>query len=129
MSVRWLDRRIAAPGPYLTLCLTEVDFKAALRHCKVQEHVPFVAGDHADATAHLLLNPKGQRVCIVTLKGWEGRDPVEVAGLLVHEAVHVWQEYCLSIGEHHPAREQEAYAVQTISQELMASFARQIGAR
>jgi len=49
---RWLDRRIAAPGPHLTLCLSETD----------------------------------------------------------------------------PGREQEAYAIQAIAQELMAEFARRMTA-
>ncbi len=29
---RWLDRRIAAPGPYLAVCLSEPEFKAAAAH-------------------------------------------------------------------------------------------------
>ncbi len=60
------------------------------------------------------------------VRAWEGRDPVEVAGLLVHEAVHVWQAYAQSIGERTPGEEQEAYAIQGIAQELMAEFARQM---
>ena len=46
--------------------------------------------------------------------------------MLVHEAVHVWQAYCREIGERNPGDEQEAYAVQSIAQELMAEFARRM---
>jgi hypothetical protein len=60
------------------------------------------------------------------MRDFEGRNPIEVAGLLVHEAVHVWQEYCHGIGEATPASEQEAYGIQAISQELMAEFDRQM---
>jgi len=63
------------------------------------------------------------------MRDFEGRNPIEVAGLLVHEAVHVWQEYCHGIGEDTPGSEQEAYGVQAISQELMAEFDRQIKAK
>jgi len=64
--------------------------------------------------------------CIVCLDDWQGRNPIEVAGLLVHEAVHIWQSYCDDIGETDPGREQEAYGVQAIAQELMAEFARRV---
>jgi hypothetical protein len=123
---RWLDRRIAAPGPYLTLCLAPDELSAALRRIKYTG--PAVAwvvpGKHA--VVHTLTDPRGQDTCIVCLDDWQGRNPIEVAGLLVHEAVHIWQQYADDIGEHNPGREQEAYAIQAISQELMAEFARRM---
>jgi hypothetical protein len=65
--------------------------------------------------------------CIVGLGSVEGRSPIEIAGLLVHEAVHVWQVYADRIGEKNPGIEQEAYAIQCIAQELMAEYARRLG--
>lgn len=50
--------------------------------------------------------------------------PVEVSGLLVHEAVHVWQEYALRIGKVKPCSEQMAYGIQTIAQELFSELER-----
>jgi hypothetical protein len=129
VKAKWLDRRISAPGPYLTLALTQEQFHAALDHCGVAERPQFIASDSADATCHVLEKGAGGLACIVCLVGWAGRDPIEVAGLLVHEAVHVWQRYASRIGESNPGDEQEAYAIQAIAQELMAEFARQIGAR
>lgn len=128
MKTNWLDRRIAAPGPYLALCLAEAEYLEAMRHCKVKNPNLWVnPGKHA--TAHCRLNPKGERVYVVCLDSWQGRDPIEVAGLLIHEAVHVWQGYAEQLGEEFPGSEQEAYAVQAIAQELLAEFARRIGAR
>lgn len=129
MKAKWLDRRIAAPGPYLTLALTQEQFHAALNHCGVSELPGFMASRHAHATCHWLEKPDGDLTCIVCMAGHEDRDPIEVAGLLVHEAVHVWQQYAKHIGESNPGDEQEAYAIQSIAQELMAEFARQIGSR
>lgn len=123
--VRWLDRRIATPGPYLTLCLSEAQFKAACRHIRCDSAGDWIKNDWSNATAHYFDTSKGLTV-IVCLRGWEGRQPVEVAGLLVHEAVHVWQQYAERIGEHTPGAEQEAYAVQAIAQELMQAFADQV---
>ena len=122
---RWLSRRVAAPGPYLTLVLSQEEFDQALRHCRVREKVDFVLPG-ADASTHTLDNPKGEMCCIVALRSWQGRDPVEVAGMLVHEAVHVWQRHAANIGEKDPGIEQEAYAIQAISQDLMAEFARRM---
>lgn len=127
MKPRWLDRRIAAPGPYLMLVLSQHEFDAALRHCRILQDVPWIKTPHSHATAHFLQNPKGDQVCIVALSDWQTRSGIEIAGLLVHEAVHAWQEYCDRIGEQFPGREQEAYAVQSIAQELMAEFARRLG--
>lgn len=121
----WLDRRIAAAGPYLALCLSQDEFDKALQHLGIHDRYEFVSPG-SDATTHHLENQKKQPVCIVCLGGYEGRNAVAVAGLLVHEAVHVWQRYARYIGESHPGDEQEAYAIQCIAQELMADFARRM---
>jgi hypothetical protein len=124
MKARWLDRRIAAPGPYLTLCLSEAEYEAAMRDLKCKHYGAWISTPQASATTHHLSNHDGNLCAVVCMNDYAGRNPVEVAGLLVHEAVHVWQEYCDWYGEKTPGREQEAYAVQTIAQELMAEFAR-----
>lgn len=126
MKTRWLDRRIARPGPYLALCLSHDEFRAAIAHLKSPE-VPRWINHGADATAHFFDNPDGKTVAVVCLaESRKRREPVEVAGMLVHEAVHVWQAYCREIGERNPGDEQEAYAIQSIAQELMAEFARRM---
>lgn len=127
MKIRWLDRRVAHPGPYLALCLSSEEFHAAMKHLKADDQGAkwIVSGN---ATTHLLNDPRdGQPCAVVCVSDWQGRDPIEVAGLIVHEAVHVWQFYAQSIGEGRPGDEQEAYAVQGISQSLMAEFARRMG--
>lgn len=124
-TFRWLDRRIAAPGPFLALCLSEVEFHTALTKLK-SKCWPDWINPGANATTHTLTNQDGKPCCIVCLDTWRGRNPVAVAGLLVHEAVHVWQQYCDGIGERKPGTEQEAYGIQAIAQELMAEYARRI---
>jgi hypothetical protein len=124
-TVKWLDRRISAPGPYMCLCLREEEYVAAMKHLGITQYGPWISTPQADATAHHTCNRKGL-AAIICLSGWKGRDPVEVAGLLVHEAVHVWQEWCIHYGEHVPGREQEAYAIQALSQELLAEFSRRV---
>lgn len=124
MKPRWLDRRIACPGPYIVLCLSEDEYLPIVKKLKSPVIPPWCP---SDAATHTFQHEKHGTVCIVCMRDWEGRDPVEVAGMLVHEAVHVWQHYAEDIGEDSPGREQEAYAIQAISQELMAEFARRMG--
>ena len=126
MKINWLDRRVACPGPYLALVLSQAEFDQAMRHCKQPLGRSYLSTKRADATTHLLANDHGETVAVVALGDISNRSGVEIAGLLVHEAVHVWQEYCDSIGETQPGREQEAYAVQAIAQELMAEYARRV---
>ena len=125
MKPRWLERALVV-GPYLTLCLTEADFNRELRKIKLSrsEWPQFMKTAQADASAHLFEYKR--RVCvIVCLRNYEQLDPVSVAGLLVHEAVHIWQRFCDHIGEAEPSVEFEAYSIQAISQRLMWEFVRQ----
>ncbi len=59
---------------------------------------------------------------LVTLSNAEGKDPIVIAGLLVHEAVHVKQRILRSIGEDNVGDETEAYLLQTISQDLLWAY-------
>lgn len=70
-------------------------------------------------------NAEGQICIVVTIS--ERFKPDEnchlgVAGLLIHEAAHVWQMIREDIGEHAPSPEFEAYSMQCISQELIGAF-------
>ena len=129
MKPTWLDRRVAAPGPHLTLVTSQDEFDAALRHFKMPLGTPYLSSARADATVHFFDSRRGEGVAVVALGDTTGRSSVEIAGLLVHEAVHIWQTHRENIGETHPGREQEAYAVQGIAQELMAEYARRLGGR
>lgn len=126
MKVEWLDRRVALAGPYLTLCTSEEEYLAALKHCKIKPIDDWIKTPWADATVHHATNDKDERVTLVCIRVNDSRTPIEIAGLLVHEAVHIWQDYADRMGETNPGKEQEAYAIQAIAQELMAAYARRI---
>jgi hypothetical protein len=51
MKPNWLSRRIAAPGPYLTLCTTEAHYIAAMRHLKAKPE-SWLRTEYSDATMH-----------------------------------------------------------------------------
>ena len=124
-SFEWLDRRVAAPGPYMTLVRSEADFLAALKHLGAVPRGAWVGELPMRATCHYLTGKDDERCCIVAVNFAEDNTGIEIAGLLVHEAVHIVQEYFEGIGERNPAREQQAYAVQMVSQELMWEYRRQ----
>lgn len=50
------------------------------------------------------------------------KDQIEVYGLLLHEAVHVWQKVKKLMGEKEPSSEFEAYSIQAIAQDLFEMF-------
>jgi hypothetical protein len=120
-KTEWLNRGLVT-GPYLCLCLSEEAFLQVMRKLKIHKGVPEWVSPGARATMHECTNPSGQLVCIVCMRDWEERDPISVAGVLVHEAVHVFQTFCESIGEKTPSKEFEAYSIQHISQQLTYSF-------
>lgn len=59
---------------------------------------------------------------IVQLGDTTERKPIEVYGLLLHEAVHVWQKIRKLMGEKEPSSEFEAYSIQAIAQDLFEMY-------
>ncbi len=120
--IKWLNRDFIR-GPYLALATSEKGYHSALRHCKVpqKDWASWVAGG-ADATTHVLTNADGGMVCLVCICVTT-QESIQVAAMLVHEAVHVWQKWCEKHGENSPSEEFEAYSIQTISQRLMYAYA------
>ena len=129
MKVEWLDRALFVSSHYYCLCTNEKQFHAALKHLHIQrEHYPdFVLHKHSDATVHYLESGDGlKHSAIVCLRVREGIEGTQIAALLVHEAVHIWQATKKDYGEKEPSSELEAYAIQSISQRLMESYAEQM---
>lgn len=59
---------------------------------------------------------------VVQLGDTSERNQIEVYGLLLHEAVHVWQKIKKLMGEREPSSEFEAYSIQAIAQDLFEMF-------
>lgn len=123
-KINWCDRMLMRSPYYFGLCLSEEDFQQELRRLKVpaKEWPNFLGSPHANATVHHLEKGDGKLLAIVCLGNMEGRLPVEVNGLLVHEAVHIWQRIRENIGERFPSIEFEAYSIQFLAQELMHAY-------
>ncbi|MDN8221785.1 hypothetical protein QZK02_06335 [Acinetobacter baumannii] len=59
---------------------------------------------------------------IVQIGDTADKDLLQVYGLLLHEAVHVWQIVKRRMGEREPSVELEAYSIQAIAQDLFEMY-------
>ncbi|MDC4300842.1 hypothetical protein OHV29_18185 [Acinetobacter baumannii] len=59
---------------------------------------------------------------IVQIGDTADKDQIQVYGLLLHEAVHVWQIVKRRMGEREPSVEFEAYSIQSIAQDLFEMY-------
>lgn len=71
----------------------------------------------ADGNVTFYTNQDGGYAAIVYIRK-NNRNDIENYGLIVHEAVHIWQEIKLRMGEESPGVEFEAYSIQAIAQDL-----------
>lgn len=122
----WLNRSLVN-GPYLKLCVNEKQFRAALRHLELprgQWPKNFVTPG-AGATTWTFEKDGGDVCCVVCFPLVK-HSKISIHGLLVHEAVHVWQQARdTMIKEVRPISEFEAYAIQSISETLMDAYERE----
>lgn len=119
----WCDRDLHHCQYYIGLSLTDKDFRKMLDGLKIKKSLrPKTRAAANGATTHYFVSAGGKLAAIVALSPTKKVDPISVCGILVHEAVHIWQAHCDEIGERAPSSEFEAYAIQSISQTLMAKF-------
>jgi len=123
LKVNWCNRALFT-GPYYCLVTTPALFKQELLRMGIKDDLDFTANPTSNGTCYEL-ESKGKAAFIVTIKGWEDADPLEVAGLIVHEATHIKQHVMRIIGEKKPSDEFEAYMVQNIAMNLMQCFVEQ----
>lgn len=125
-DLTYLRRDLYESPVFYALCTSEKAFYREMARLKVP---PRQLGDWIpglkDASTHTLKHEKHGRMAIVCVspRNFTDRyDGAKLAALLTHEAVHVWQEMREHMGEANPSSEFEAYAIQRISQNLMAAY-------
>lgn len=128
LEVKWLDRRMNKL-PYFTLCGTDKLYREACAHIGVAYPTAWLPGHDLGAVTHFYKNQEGDTVLIVGIDilrhDQNTPDQVTVLSMLVHEASHIVEEFFEGIGEHKPASEQRAYAMQYVSEELFDEYRRQ----
>lgn len=124
MSNLWLDRDTVL-APYMTLCLTEAEYLAVAARCKLAYPLEWLSKG-MQACVHTW-EYEGNLTCVVCLSPEAQKNsPIDIAESLIHEAVHVFQRLCDSIGETNPSSEFEAYSIQRIAGQLLREYARRI---
>lgn len=118
-EIVWCDQGWWRGLFYYGFCPNKKVWDKQLKKFDVSEDYPTSAGG-----CSFLVNKEGKRCCVVTIRDEleTSYSALEISCLLVHEAVHVWQELCDVIGETTPSNEFEAYSIQAISQELIHGF-------
>lgn len=126
MRAKWLDRSLVLNPYYYTVCTSEALFHRELRHLKIAKPWPeFVSFAYSQATCRRFEHSARGRAAIVCMPVKRRRNPSSTVGILIHEAVHIWQWARDYIGEQAPSSEFEAYAVEQISTELIREYFRQ----
>lgn len=86
-----------------------------------RKSLAFVDGGY-DGTTYEFETTGGKLCCLVCIRPGKKQDNLEVYGLLVHEAVHVWRKINERLNEDNPSSEFEAYALQNIAMRLMVAY-------
>lgn len=122
-KAQWIDRTLVRMPAYVALCTTEAAFLREMRRSKLpkSEWDPWIGGA-AGAMAHFFRSDVGELTALVCLRRVRGQSRSWHDTLLVHEAVHVWQRVKEELAEANPSSEFEAYAIQTISKNLIDAF-------
>lgn len=122
MSVDWAGSELIQCPLRYGLCLDKGSFSSEMRRLKIKGPPPWISNAHSHATTHYFDDNDGSLIAIVCMDPGKDWTAVGTAGMLVHEAVHVWQTMADRMGETNPSREFEAYSIQQISLELLAIY-------
>jgi hypothetical protein len=124
-GAEWIDWNLIPVPMYVGLCTNEAQFHRELRRMKVpQNHWPDFVSKGAKARVHRLDKvDDATQACSIVCISDDIECPVQIIGLLIHEAVHVWQNICEAIFEDNPSGEFEAYGIQSIALGLIEAYA------
>lgn len=113
---------LAMPVRY-ALCLSRKDYERTMKRLELRDPGDEWVTAGKDATAHQWdRDERNGPAAIVCMRKPKGVSMSQIAGLLVHESVHIWQFTRADMGESKPSSEFEAYAIQNIAQELIEMY-------
>jgi hypothetical protein len=124
----WLNRSLIELQLHYCLVLNNEEYTAAVLEVEgPNAHVGYwQKSETAGATCTWAKGSDGSQHAIVALRALPDLKGYQIASLLCHEAVHIWQEHCRQIGEDTPSDEFAAWSIQHIAQLLMQDYAERI---
>jgi len=123
-GIKWIGRELVMSPYCIGLCKSKKQFEAELdrRKAPLLERTEWV-DDGKDGKTHFFEGTKDNDLsCIVCIKKKKSIEYTSVLGLLVHEAVHIWQAVKDELNEKEPSLEFEAYSIQAIAQRLIEAY-------
>lgn len=121
-KVAWINTWLVDSPYYIGLCKSEEGFKRELKRLSVpRDSWPEWIPKRKDGSTHCFESKDGRLCVIICIRKAKGHE-LDAIGLLIHEAVHAWQEIREELGEDNPSSEFEAYSIQAISQRLIAEY-------
>lgn len=125
MKTKWFD---TGPLPlFLGFTISDCAYKASMRKMGVDGPPKFVT-EGAFATTHTFRHPRSGHCAIVCVdrNRCRGASKDGMAGLIAHEAMHVWTHLLEFMGETKPGDEIGAYTLQWMTSTLMGEYYRQV---
>lgn len=119
-KVYWIDR--GWQPVFLGFCPSKKAWDAAMKEFKIEEPPEYPVS--SGCTQYVCNDKTGEAAILVVLNGDDKQPLLNIIGLMVHEATHVFDFICEFINEDEPSREFKAYSIQMITMELLEAWRR-----
>lgn len=123
MASKYISKTLVYSPYHIGLCVTEKEFLQEIKKLKIvlpKDHLWLRTG--ASARTHEFYNESGDLLCLVCIRKPNKFTTAELAGILAHEATHIWQFIKEELGERNPSVEFEAYSIGNITQGLLERY-------
>lgn len=120
----WIGRSLIVSPYSISLCLSEDSFRHEMKRLKVpvSSWPKWIIEGYGGTTHTLEENEKHEMALVICIKKEKSSTRDAVIGLIVHEAVHVWQKVRDNLREEFPSTEFEAYSIQQITVNLIDAY-------
>lgn len=124
-KVKWLDGGFLPI--YFCFCPSEKAWDREMKRLKIKDE-PYPT-TNGRCTTFFNLEGDVHDCIFVTIDSGIAKkfSRVQIEGVIIHEAVHVYQEALKSMGEEKPGIEMEAYSIQGIAMQLLNAYEEIIG--